>query len=183
MSTDRRERSGTGSVRAQGDASGETLWPSPQYTEQVERLRAAVGETIYLAEVAETDVQLGVRVQDKPFVLLGVVDFPRPDPSCGLAPHLILLDDGRGVNLGRILRISRDRPFGPEPGQVLFEDRRGVQALLTRERRLSPELIAQTSRALLGRILGEPAAPPSLDAPDAASGDGPSDPGSTTGGR
>ena len=30
------------------------LWPSPEYTRQVERLRAAVGETIYLVEIAVT---------------------------------------------------------------------------------------------------------------------------------
>lgn len=151
----------------------EGLWPSPEYAEQVERLRAAVGETVYLAEIEATEVHLGVRLTDKPYVLLGVVDFPRPDPSRGLAPHLILLDDGRGVNLGRIARISCDRPFGPEPAQVLFQDRRSVQALLTRERQLSTELIAQRSRQLLGEILGAPAAQARLAAPIPGSDDGP----------
>jgi hypothetical protein len=149
------------------------LWPSPEYAEQVERLRAAVGETVYLAEIEATLVQLGVRLTDQPYILLGVLDFPRPDPSRGLAPHLILLDDGRGVNLGRIARISRDRPFGPEPTQVLFHDRRSVQALLTRERQLSPELIAQRSRQLLSEILGEPTAQARLAAPPPRSDDGP----------
>ena len=68
------------------------LWPSPEYTRQVERLRAAVGETIYLVEIAVTDIQLGIRITGKPYVLLGLVDFPRPDPLKGLAPHLVLLD-------------------------------------------------------------------------------------------
>ncbi|MBK5929747.1 hypothetical protein [Halochromatium salexigens] len=36
------------------------LWPSADYQAQVERLRAAVGEPIYLAELRETDIQLGV---------------------------------------------------------------------------------------------------------------------------
>ena len=54
------------------------------------------------------------------------MDFPRPDPVRGLAPHLILLDDGRGVNLGRILgqpvpgtetRLEGPRqPLGQEDG-------------------------------------------------------------------
>lgn len=149
------------------------LWPSPEYAEQVERLRAAVGETVYLAEIEATQVQLGVRLTDQPYVLLGVLDFPRPDPSRGLAPHLILLDDGRGVNLGRIARITRDRPFSPGPADVLFLDGRSVQALLTRERQLSPELIAQRSRHVLGEILGEPAAQARLAAPIPGSDDGP----------
>lgn len=158
---------------SEDDPGSTGLWPSPEYAEQMERLRAAVGETVYLAEIEATEVQLGVRLTDKPYVLLGVLDFPRPDPSRGLAPHLVLLDDGRGVNLGRIARISRDRPFGPEPTQVLFHDRRSVQALLTRERQLSTELIAQRSRQLLGEILGEPAAQARLAAPIPGSDDGP----------
>jgi hypothetical protein len=149
------------------------LWPSPEYADQVERLRAAVGETVYLAEIEPTEVQLGVRLTDTPYVLLGVVDFPRPDPTRGLAPHLILLDDGRGVNLGRIARISRDRPFGPSPEQVLFQDRRSVQAFLTRERQLSTELIAERSRQLLGQFLAERAAPAGLAAPRPGPDEGP----------
>jgi hypothetical protein len=86
---------------------------------------------------------------------------------------MILLDDGRGVNLGRIARISRDRPFGPESAQVLFQDRRSVEALLTRERQLSKELIAQRSRQLLGEILGERTTQVKLAAPRPGSDNGP----------
>lgn len=158
---------------SEDEPGGSGLWPSPEYAGQVERLRAAVGETVYLAEMDATQAQLGVRLTDQPYVLLGVLDFPRPDPSRGLAPHLILLDDGRGVNLGRIARISRNRPFSPGPADVLFLDRRSVQALLTRERQLSPELIAQRSRQILGEILGAPAAQARLAAPIPGSEDGP----------
>lgn len=45
------------------------LWTSLDYTQQVERLQAAVGETIYLAELCGTDVQLGVRLTDRPYTL------------------------------------------------------------------------------------------------------------------
>lgn len=95
------------------DASEGHLWPSPDYARQLEALRAAVGETVFIAELELTDVQLSARLTDKPYVLLGIVDFPRPDPARGLAPHLVLLDDGRGVNLGRIARITRSRPHRP----------------------------------------------------------------------
>lgn len=139
-------------------ASVGRLWPSPEYTRQVERLRAAVGEKIYLVEITATEVQLGVRITGKPYVLLGLVDFPRPDPLKGLAPHLILLDDGRGVNLGRIARITREHPFNPAPADLLFQDGEASQALLWRDRQLSDAFIAQRAKALLGEVLGVPTA-------------------------
>jgi hypothetical protein len=134
------------------------LWPSPAYSRQVERLRAAIGETIYLAELADSEVQLAVRLTDRPFVLLGIIEFPRPDPVRGLTPHLILLDDGRGVNLGRIARITR-RPFSPAPADLLYLDTEAHENLLFSERRLTADFIAQRSRAVLGQCLGKPAAP------------------------
>jgi hypothetical protein len=95
----------------------------------VERLKAAVGATVYLAEIDVTEVQLGVRITGKPFVLLGVVDFPRPDPVRGLAPT---------------------------PGEVLFQDRKASRTLLFGERRLSAALIAERAKALIGEVLGRP---------------------------
>lgn len=151
------------------------LWPSPEYSRQVELLRAAVGERVYLVEIDATQVQLGVRLTDRPYTLLGLVDFPRPDPIKGLAPHLVLLDDGRGVNLGRIARITRDRPFNPAPADILFQDRVAMQALLFRERQLSPALIAERAKRLLGEVLGQPAAPATARLPEPDPGDGPPD--------
>jgi hypothetical protein len=129
------------------------LWPSADYHVQVERLRAAVGETIYLAELRDTETRLGVQITDRPYALLGVVDFPRPDPARGLAPHLILLDDGRGVNLGRIARIGR-RPFQPAADEVLYLDRAADRTLLFADRRLSKAFIAERAQAALGQVLG-----------------------------
>ncbi|MFP4280641.1 MAG: hypothetical protein ACLFQI_11675 [Halochromatium sp.] len=140
------------------DAEG-GLWPSAGYQAQVERLRAAVGEQIYLAELRETEVQLSVQLTDRAYELLGVIDFPRPDPARGLAPHLILLDDGRGVNLGRIARISL-QPFQPADDQLLYLDRAADQTLLFADRRLSPHFIAERTQAVLGQVLGRSAAAP-----------------------
>jgi hypothetical protein len=137
------------------DASEGHLWPSPDYARQLEALRAAVGETVFIADLELTDVQLSARLTDKPYVLLGIVDFPRPDPARGLAPHLVLLDDGRGVNLGRIARITRTRPFSPSPADVLYHDGPVLEHLLFNERNLSPKFIAVQSRRLLGDLLGE----------------------------
>lgn len=138
---------------ASPEASGH-LWPGPEYQRQVEQLRAAIGQPIYLAELDATAVQLGVRITDRAYTLLGIVDFPRPDPSAGLAPHLLILDDGRGVNLGRIARVSVGHAFSPAPAEILFQDRAALRTLLFRDRQLSREWIAQRSRQLLGALLG-----------------------------
>lgn len=144
-----------------GERAGvfEGLWPSAEYHAQVEGLRAAVGETVYIAELRDTEIQLGVQVTGRAYELIGVVDFPRPDPARGLAPHLVLLDDGRGVNLGRIARISR-RPFRPAADEVLYLDREADRGLLFADRRLSQRFIAERAQAALGQVLGHEAAAP-----------------------
>ncbi len=143
------------------------LWPTPDYDHQIARLRAALGCSVYLVELDLTQTHLGIRQLGQAFVLLDLIDFPRPDPARGLAPHLILLDDGRGVNLGHIARISRDRPFNPSPSQVIYQDAGALQGLLFRERRLSKDQIAGRSREVLGRIIGRGADPLTTNLPAA----------------
>ncbi len=141
-----------------GEGTDETgpqgLWPSPAYSRQIEQLKAAIGTTIFLAELNDSAVQLGIRITGTPLILLAVIDFPRPDPTRGLAPHLVVLDDGRGVNLGRIARITRHRAFSPQPADILYQDMAAHQHLLFGERRLSRDFIAHRSRAVLGQVLG-----------------------------
>jgi hypothetical protein len=145
------------------------LWPSPNYRMQLEQLRGAVGERIFIAELRDTETKLGVRITDQAYELLAVADFPRPNPGRGLAPHMIILDDGRGLNLGRIARISR-RAFNPGPADILYLDQRAEQTLLFRERRLSTALLTARCRQSLGLLLGHPADDPrpGLDAPASA---------------
>ena len=149
------------------DAAAEDLWPSADYHRQVEALRTAIGETIYLVEVVESPIQLSVHLSGTPYVLLGLIDFPRPDPARGLTPHLILLDDGRGLNLGRIARISR-RPFNPAPQDLLYLDQATSRHLLFSERRLSREFLARHTRMALAQCLGYPVEEPTrhLAGPD-----------------
>jgi hypothetical protein len=155
------------------DANGASaLWPSPNYRIQIELLRRAVGERIFIAELRDTETKLGVRITDQAYELLAVADFPRPNPGRGLAPHMVILDDGRGLNLGRIARISR-RAFNPRAADILYLDQRAEQTLLFRERRLSPAVLAARCRHSLGLLLGQPADDPrpGLDAPAAADAD------------
>ncbi|MFW6258783.1 MAG: hypothetical protein ACOC26_04750 [Halochromatium sp.] len=152
LPVERVKMASTDDAQSDGGAAG-GLWPPADYQAQVERLRAAIGERIYLAELRETEVQLGVQLTDRAYELLDVIDFPRPDPARGLTPHLILLDDGRGLNLGRIARISR-RPFQPTADELLYLDRAADQNLLFAARRLSPRFIAERAQALLGQVLG-----------------------------
>ncbi|MBK1673598.1 hypothetical protein CKO35_09820 [Ectothiorhodospira shaposhnikovii] len=133
----------------------EQLWPPSEYHAQIERLRAAIGDAIYLVELVPSPMQLGVRVHGAPRILLDVMDFPRPDPARGLNPHFILLDDGRGINLGRIARISR-RPFDPAPKDLLYLGGRVQQQRLFGPRRLSRAFIHHQTRLALGRLLGHP---------------------------
>ena len=107
-----------------------------------------------------------MHIDGTPFELLGVIDFPRPDPTRGLAPHLLLLDDGRGLNLGRIARVSR-RPFAPAPADLLYLDHAAAQNLLFAERRLSREFLTQRARVALGECLGysSPELAPGINGP------------------
>lgn len=133
-------------------AADSALWPSAEYDEQLARLRSAVGETVYLVEARIGVQHVSARMSGSPHVLLAIVDFPCPDPARHLYPHVLLLDDGRGVNLGRILRISRDRPYDPPPDACLFENRTLALRILPHRRTLSGTLIRSVARRQLGEF-------------------------------
>jgi hypothetical protein len=131
------------------------IWPSEAYTQQVDALKAAIGSKIYLIEIHQTDINISVSMTDKCYELVDVMAFPRPDPEKVLLPHLILLGDGRGINLGRIARITVNTPFGPPDANILYQDASLMQRFLLQDRRLTQTSIAAKSKALLGRILGK----------------------------
>ncbi|SEA49287.1 hypothetical protein SAMN05660964_01719 [Thiothrix caldifontis] len=133
----------------------EDLWPSAAYYQQVEQLRGLIGQPLYVVEIDSTEINAGVSFTGKPFVLLAIVDFPRPDPYRQLCPHLLVLDDGRGVNLGRVARISRERAFAPAAEDIVFSNQEFVENVLFAPRKLSRALVAATSRLALGEMLGK----------------------------
>ncbi len=130
------------------------LWPSPAYYQYVEQLRLAVGQPLYVVEINSTEINAGVKFTDQPVTLLAIVDFPRPDPYRQLCPHMLILEDGRGLNLGRIARITRHSAFAPKPADILFVNAEFVQNVLMAPRSLSRESVAATSNALMAQLFG-----------------------------
>lgn len=131
------------------------IWPSENYVRQIKKLKSSIGNEIFLIELRPSYSNIAIRHTDKVYQLLAIVDFPKPDPEKGLFPHCILLDDGRGVNLGRLARISIGTAFGPSKDQILFEENKYINKLISPEHRASKASIAATSKFLLGTILGK----------------------------
>lgn len=130
------------------------LWPAPEYWQQVEALRELIGEPVYVVEINATAINAGVHFPGKPLVLLAIMDFPQPDPYRQLCPHMLVLDDGRGVNLGRVARVTRNSAYAPKRADVLFQNREFADNILFAPRTLSRESVAATTRAVLGRMFG-----------------------------
>lgn len=139
------------------DTASNALWPPASYYQQVAALRAMVGQAVYVVEITTTDMNAGVHFPGQAVELLAVVDFPKPDPYRQLCPHLLILGDGRGVNLGRVARVTCQRAFAPEAADVVFSNHEFVEGVLLAPRTLSREFVAATTRAALGRMLGKPA--------------------------
>lgn len=137
------------------ETHSDTLWPSPSYYQQIEQLKQAIGHSIFLAEIHLSAINAGVKVSDEARVLLAVIDFPRPDPYQQLCPHMLILDDGRGINIGHIARVSIHQAFGPEPDNILFQNEEFTQNMLFAPRELSRASMARTSKRLLSEVFGD----------------------------
>jgi len=146
-------------IHARQNDTARELWPSPNYLRQVDSLRNAIGEKIFLVEFKPGNINLGVNYTGIDYELLDVINFPRPEPTNGIAPHIIILDDGRGINLGRIARITINNAFNPSDSDTLYRDSLLIDEFLLCERRLSKASIAACSKSLLGEILGKPQSP------------------------
>lgn len=131
------------------------LWPHTDYYQQVEHLRQLIGQPLYIVEIHSTEINAGVRFTDKPLTLLAIVDYPQPDPYRQLCPHLLVVDDGRGINLGRIARITVHTPFAAKAEDIVFINQYFVDNLLFAPRTLSKAFIRQTSQLLLAQLFGD----------------------------
>lgn len=142
-------------VRSNGHTLFGKVWPSRVYARQIERLRLAIGKQVYLLELSFNGVDIAAILKGEPYILLDVLDFPRPDPAGNLYPHIAVFDDGRGINLGRIARITINRTFDPAPRDILYQQTQITRALLFRKQRLSARHIARISHIQLARLLGK----------------------------
>jgi hypothetical protein len=132
------------------------VWPSRSYARQVATLHRRVGQPIYIVELTFNGLAVGAVFHGEPRVLLDVVAFPRPDPSNHLYPHMLVLDDGRGINLGRIARVTVNHAFAPDKTDVLYGNRALQHRFLYRAQRLTPRHIARIARQQLRVLLGRP---------------------------
>jgi hypothetical protein len=137
-------------------ASRTAIWPSRSYARQVATLQRRIGQPIYIVELTFNGLAVGAVFHGEPRVLLDVVAFPRPDPSNHLYPHMLVLDDGRGINLGRIARVTANRAFAPDKTDVLYENRTLQQRFLYRAQRLTHRHITRIARQQLRSLLGKP---------------------------
>ncbi|WP_020560214.1 hypothetical protein [Thiofilum flexile] len=131
------------------------LWSPRDYYLAIERLKAVIGQAIYVVEIAAGEINAGVKFSDQPLILLAVIDYPEPDPYRQLCPHMLILNDGRGVNVGRIARVSINTPFQPQGEDLLFTQQEFVQQFLFAPRSLSRESIQQTSTLILQQMFGD----------------------------
>lgn len=132
------------------------VWPSRSYARQVATLQRRIGQPIYIVELTFNGLAVGAIFHGEPRVLLDVVAFPRPDPSNHLYPHMLVLDDGRGINLGRIARVTINHAFAPGKADVLYGNHALQHRFLYRAQRLTPRHIARIARQQLRLLLGKP---------------------------
>jgi hypothetical protein len=131
------------------------LWPKAEYYQQVERLHNLIGQPLYIVEINSTAINAGVRFSSQPLTLLAIVDYPEPDPYHQLCPHLLVVNDGRGINLGRIARITLNTPFVASADDLVFINQDFVDNVLLAPRTLSKAFIRQTSQLLLAQLFGD----------------------------
>lgn len=62
----------------------------------------------------------------------------------------------RGINLGRVARVTINRAFDPKKGDVLYNDPALQRQVLYGPRRLNPRRLAGIVREQLRSLLGRP---------------------------
>lgn len=132
-----------------------TIWPDESYYAKLEKLRQLIGNKIFLIEAVVTDINAGIHHTGQAYTLLSIIDYPQPDPKTGLLPHNIILDDGRGVNLGRIIQISIESAFTSVEKNIIYKNDTLLNNLLPHYNPLDKKTLTQISKAQLADILGK----------------------------
>ena len=129
------------------------LWPPDSYYKQLKNLYKMVDKPVYIIPLQQNQNSLTFSITGKAIVLVAIIDYPLPDPESHIYPHMLIFDDGTGINLGRILQICINHPFNPGKEDIIYEDKKLQKALMFRERQLNEEFIHLASRTGLGEIL------------------------------
>lgn len=139
-----------------------TLWPDENYDAKLEKLQQLIGHKIFLIEAVVTDINAGIHHTGQAYTLLSIVDYPQPDPKTGLLPHVIILDDGRGINLGRIIQISIESAFTEAERNIIYKNDTLLNNLLPHYNPLDKKSLTQISKALLANILCKTESAPAI---------------------
>lgn len=134
----------------------EEIWPQANYSEQIKQLKKNIGRKIFIMEAKFSGMHITPIQDAQPYELLAIVPFPKADPTQHLLPHLLVLDDGRGINLGRIIRITIESAYTMASEQTLFNNLSLKKMLIHEKRSLSKYSIHNTSKKELANLLGYP---------------------------
>ena len=130
------------------------LWPTEKYYQQLEQLHKIVNQAVYIIPLHQSQTSLTFSISSKPVNLIAIVDYPLPDPENHIYPHMLIFDDGTGLNLGRILQVSINTAFNPDKEDIIYCDNKMQQTLMFSERRLNKESIRLASQYGLAEVLG-----------------------------
>lgn len=129
------------------------LWPPNSYFEQLKNLYTMLDKPVYIIPLHQNQNALTFSITGKAIVLVAIIDYPLPDPENHIYPHMLVFNDGTGINLGRILQVSINRPFNPGKEDIIYKDKKMQNSLMYKERQLNEEFIHLASRVGLSELL------------------------------
>lgn len=129
------------------------LWPPNSYFEQLKNLYKMLDKPVYIIPLHQNKNSLTFSITGKAIVLVAIIDYPNPDPENHMYPHMLVFNDGTGINLGRLLQVSINRPFNPGKEDIIYKDKKLQKSLMFRKRQLNEESIRLTSKIALGELL------------------------------
>lgn len=135
--------------------SKDNLWPSLEYFQQLPKLYDAIGQDVYIVPLLDSHTHLTFSMTGKALKLIDIIDFAQTDPEKRLYPHMLIFADGSGLNLGKLMKVSKNTAFNPDTNDILYEDRPMQKLLMYTPRKLNKQYLHFVSRYALGDILGK----------------------------
>jgi len=130
------------------------LWPPEKYYLQLEQLYKKINQSVYIIPLHQNQTSLTFSISSNPLTLIAIVDYPLADPENHIYPHMLVFNNGTGLNLGRILQVCINRPFNPDKEDIIYRDNKMQQTLMFADRQLNEQSIRLASKCSLGEVLG-----------------------------